>query len=86
MRKSDGFNGDEMETENKVFKQAHERDNGKYATMGMMYQCSSYLDIDIHSDQVSEIVERYLDSITYCTFFEYLRSKEVYKYLEKGVW
>ena len=75
-----------METENKIFKQAHKRDNGKYATMGMMYQCSSYLDIDIHSDQVLEIVERYLYSIGYCTFFEYLRSKEVNDYLEKGVW
>ena len=75
-----------METENKLFKQAHKRDNGHYATMGMMYQCSHYLDIDFYSDQVLEIVEKYLYSIDYCTFFDYLRSKEVNEYLEKGVW
>ena len=75
-----------METENKLFKQARKRDNGQYATMGMIYECASYLDIDIYSDQVLEIVKRYLYSIGYCTFFEYLRSKEVNDYLEKGVW
>ena len=75
-----------METENKLFKQAHKRDNGQYAIMGMTYQCASYLDIDICSYQVLEIVKRYLYSIGYCTFFEYLRSKEVNDYLENGVW
>ena len=75
-----------MESDNKIFKKAKQKDNGKYATLGMMYECASYFNLDIYSDKVSEIVETYVEAINYCTFFEWIRSKEVQKYIEQNRW
>lgn len=58
-------------------RKAKEKDDGTYALLGMMYQCASYLNMDITSECVLYIVDTYLDNINYCTFFEWLRSKEV---------
>ena len=62
---------------------AKEKDDGTYALLGMMYQCASYLDIDITSECTSHIVNKYLQEINYCTFFEWLRSKEVDSIIKK---
>ena len=62
---------------------AKEKDDGTYALLGMMYQCASYLNMDITSECVSYIVDTYLDNINYCTFFEWLRSKEVDTLIKK---
>ena len=64
-------------------KKAKEKDDGTYALLGMMYQCASYLDIDITSECVLYIVDTYLENINYCTFFEWLRSKEVDTLIKK---
>ena len=53
--------------------EAKKRDNGRYAMLGMMYQCASYLNIDINSEQALNIVQTYLTSTTCCSFFEWLR-------------
>lgn len=62
---------------------AKEKDDGTYALLGMMYQCASYLNIDITSECVLYIVDTYLENINYCTFFEWLRSKEVDTIIKK---
>ena len=62
---------------------AKEKDDGSYALLGMMYQCASYLNIDITSECVLYIVDTYLENINYCTFFEWLRSKEVDTIIKK---
>lgn len=61
---------------------AKERDDGTYALLGMMHQCSSYLNINIHSKCVLYLIDTYLHNIGYCTFFEWLRSKEVNDLIE----
>ena len=55
---------------------AKKKDDGTYATLGMMYLCASYFDIDINSECVLYIVDTYLQNINYCTFMEWIRSKE----------
>ena len=55
---------------------AKKKDDGTYATLGMMYLCASYFDIDINSECVLYIVDTYLQNINYCTFREWIRSKE----------
>lgn len=67
----------------KIQKKAKEKDDGTYALLGMMYQCASYLNIDITSECVLYIVDTYLENINYCTFFEWLRSKEVDTIIKK---
>lgn len=62
-------------------KLAKRKDDGTYALLGMMYQCASYFDMDITSECVAHIVHTYLQSINYCTFFEWIRSKEVHIYV-----
>ena len=62
-------------------KLAKRKDDGTYALLGMMHQCASYFDMDITSECVSHIVHTYLQSINYCTFFEWIRSKEVHLYV-----
>lgn len=62
-------------------KLAKRKDDGTYALLGMMYQCASYFGMDITSECVSHIVDTYLQSINYCTFFEWIRSKEVHVYV-----
>ena len=54
-------------------KMAKEKDNGKYAVLGMMSQCASYFNVDIHSECVKYIVETYLECIDTCDFFEWIR-------------
>lgn len=54
-------------------KMAKEKDNGKYAVLGMMYQCASYFNVDIHSECVKYIVETYLECINTFDFFEWIR-------------
>ena len=54
-------------------KMAKEKDNGKYAVLGMMYQCASYFNVSIHSECVKYIVETYLECINNCSFFEWIR-------------
>lgn len=67
----------------KIQKKAKEKDDGTYALLGMMYQCASYLNIDINSECVLYIVDTYLENINYCTFFEWIRSKEVDTIIKK---
>lgn len=62
-------------------KLAKRKDDGTYALLGMMHQCASYFDMNITSECVSHIVHTYLQSINYCTFFEWIRSKEVHLYV-----
>lgn len=59
-----------MNWQNKI---AKEKDNGKYAVLGMMSQCASYFNVDIHSECVKYIVETYLECIDTCDFFEWIR-------------
>ena len=54
-------------------KMAKEKDNGKYAVLGMMSQCASYFNVDIHSECVKYIVETYLECIDTFDFFEWIR-------------
>lgn len=56
-----------------MLKIAKQKDNGKYARLGMLYECASYFDIDIHSECALYIVETYLECIDNCTFFEWIR-------------
>lgn len=75
-----------MESEDKLRQKAKTKDDGRYAILGMRYKCASYFDIDIHSEQVWNIVEKYIESINYCIFSEWIRSKEVYNYIETNRW
>lgn len=54
-------------------KQAKQKDDGTYARLGMMYQCASYFNVNIHSECVLYIVETYLECIDNCDFFEWIR-------------
>ena len=54
-------------------KMAKEKDSGKYAVLGMMSQCASYFNVDIHSECVKYIVETYLECIDTFDFFEWIR-------------
>lgn len=62
---------------------AKQKDDGTYALLGMMYQCASYLHIDINSKCTLYIVNTYLQDINYCSFLEWLRSKEVNELIHK---
>lgn len=46
----------------------------KYSQLGMMYQCASYLNMDITSKCVLKIVDVYLTSNKHYEFFEWIRS------------
>lgn len=75
-----------MESEDKLLQKAKTKDDGTYTMLGMRYECASYFDIDICSEQTWNIVDKYVESINHYTFFEWLRSKEVYNYIETNRW
>lgn len=54
-------------------KMAKEKDNGKYAVLGMMHQCASYFNVPIYSECVSYIVDTYLECIDDFDFLEWIR-------------
>ena len=59
-----------MNWQNKI---AKEKDNGKYAVLGMMSQCASYFNVPIYSECVSYIVDTYLECIDNFDFLEWIR-------------
>jgi hypothetical protein len=60
-----------------MLKIAKQKDTGECAYLGMLCQCASYFDIDIHSECAKYIVDTYLECINHCTFFEWIRSQNV---------
>ena len=56
-----------------MFKIAKQKDNGNYAYLGMLYQCATYFNIDIHSECTKYIVDTYLECINTFDFFEWIR-------------
>ena len=52
---------------------AHERDNGRYAKLGMMHECASYFNVDFNAECVLYIVDTYLECIKGYTFFDWIR-------------
>ena len=73
-------------TEN-ILQEAKKIDDGKYALLGMRHQCASYFDIDIDSEQVQEILEKFFEyGKQYFDFFNWLRSPRVHSYIENNKW
>lgn len=56
-----------------MFKIAKQRDNGNYAYLGMLYQCATYFNIDMHSECAKYIVDTYLECIQGFDFLEWIR-------------
>lgn len=52
---------------------AKRKDDGTYSFIGMMYNCASYFNINIHSECVQYIVNTFLENNYPCTFEEWIR-------------
>ena len=56
-----------------MYKTAKQKDDGRYAYLGMLCQCATYFNINAHSECAKYIVETYLECINNYTFFEWIR-------------
>lgn len=58
---------------------AKQKDDGKYAKLGMMYDCASYFNVEITSECVLYIVETFLECIDTFNFFDWIRGADPYE-------
>lgn len=68
----------------------NEKEKANYIRLGMMYQCASYFDVDIHSKCVSDIVDTYINDKKPFPFFDWIRGYVIVKnekeyYFKDGV-
>ena len=78
---------EELKFSENILQEVNKIDDGGYALLGMKHQCASYYEIDINSEQVQEIIDKFLeDGKQYYNFFDWLRSPRVHFYIKNNKW